>query len=929
MKIRLMIERKYGFQTETQAIINDIFENLNIQLTSLRYIMIYDCFDFSNPLLDIAKTHVFAEANKDNLLPTLPKTKHQIVVEPLPGQFDQRADSAMQCVKLIEPASNVTITSAEGYFFDESLTNLELNSLKAYFINPVDSREKDLNVLQLPKMNTPKDIITYKHFNNFDTESLKQLYNNLNLAMNFEDFQFIQRYFQSEKRNPTDTEIQVLDTYWSDHCRHTTFETEITDVVFEKSPLTMVIENSFKDYLKTKHALNAKSLISLMDIATINAKYERQRGNLNDLELSEEVNAASIEIDVTVDNTVEKWYLMFKNETHNHPTEIEPFGGASTCIGGAIRDPLSGRSYVYAAMRITGAGDITMPIEDTLKGKLPQRVISKKAALGYASYGNQIGLPTTFVKELFHNGYVAKRMEIGAVLGAVKQTHLKRKSPQPGDVVLVLGGPTGRDGIGGATGSSKVHNQSSITEASSEVQKGNAPEERKLQRLFRHKKLSQKIKKANDFGAGGVSVAIGELAPGIKINLNKLPTKYFGMNGTELAISESQERMAVVIDKKDVRSFRYYCKKENIAVAYVADVTETPELTMVYNNKIICQLKRSFLDSSGIRQQQDVTITPYNMTQSLQPPFPGEELKAKLFSMLQHKNVASIQGLSELFDASIGRTTVLAPYGGKTMKTKTQASVHKIPVEHGNTSTVSIMAYGFDPDLAMIHPYLSSTYAVLESLAKVVATGGDYQRVRFTFQEYFERLNNDPVKWGKPLSALLGAYETLKQFGLAAVGGKDSMSGTYHDLDVPPTLVSFAVTTEDIKNIISPEFKAPNSHLYLFDFPKDSNQLPDFSVIKQNFNTLRKAQQQSHILSARAITFGGIAESLIKQSFGNQIGVNVSTVLPLFDKRYGAILVESNIPLASTHCHYLGRTTNDASLRINGVTLPIGTALTL
>jgi phosphoribosylformylglycinamidine synthase len=660
-----------------------------------------------------------------------------------------------------------------------------------------------------------------------------------------------------------------------------------------------------------------------MDIATINAKLERKKGNLNDLEVSDEVNACSIYIDVDVDGDIEKWLLMFKNETHNHPTEIEPFGGASTCIGGAIRDPLSGRSYVYGAMRITGAGDITKPLNETLEGKLPQRVISLEAAHGYSSYGNQIGLPTTFVNEIYHEGFVAKRLEVGAVIGAVKASDIVREKPEPGDVIILLGGRTGRDGIGGATGSSKTHNIKSLTEASTEVQKGNAPEERKIQRLFRNPNVTKLIKKSNDFGAGGVSVAIGELADGITIDLDKVPVKYLGINGTELAISESQERMAVVISNNDKKRFIELCHSENIEACQIAEVTSDERLKMMWRGQTICDISRDFIDSAGVRQTTKASVKEPIKENPFERVYNGKDLKTQIQSMLKDHNVASLQGLAEMFDSSIGRTTVLSPYGGKYRSTKTFASVQKIPVRNKLTNTVSLMAYGYNPNISSWSPYHGSTYAIIDSMAKIVATGGDYKKIRFTFQEYFERLNKDEVKWGKPLASLLGAHNTLKAFDLPAIGGKDSMSGTYNDLNVPPTLISFAVATDKVNNIISPEYKSESSYLYLIDIDQDKNYLPDFGRLKENFDFINQSIQDKTIYSASPIGEGGLSEALIKSSFGNRIGIEINTKINLFAYRYGAILVESKKELIYPNAIYLGKTTNNQIICINDTKLDI------
>ncbi len=930
MKKRVFIERKQGFDIEKIELEKDIFHNFGVKLNSLRYFVFYDIFNLKESIYDRTLNEILMEKNRDMYYYSLPKSKNIIAFESLPGQFDQRADSAEQCIKLLSPESNPIVNSGTAIIFEEAISEIDLLRIKKYMINAVESREKNFSVLDIPVFDKPEDIPQIENFITLSNAELKKFYNEFQFAMSFDDLRFVQRYFKDgEKRNPYETELRVLDTYWSDHCRHTTFETEITNIIFEKSKISERVQKSFEDYLKTRDLLGrSEKPITLMDIATINAKLEKKQGNLDDIEISEEVNAASIYIDVDVDGVTEKWLLMFKNETHNHPTEIEPFGGASTCIGGAIRDPLSGRSFVYSAMRITGAADITEDITKTIPGKLPQSVISKEAAHGYSSYGNQIGLATTFVDEIYHDGYKAKRMEIGAVVGAVKAEYVRRETPSPGDIILLLGGRTGRDGIGGATGSSKEHTVESLDVSSAEVQKGNAPEERKIQRLFRNPEVTRLIKKSNDFGAGGVSVAIGELADGLKINLDKVPTKYKGINGTELAISESQERMAVVIERKDVEEFCKYCTEENIEVSEVAEVTEEKRLVMTWRDNVICDMAREFIETSGIRQKVNIKVS--NQTKNnVFDRSNDESLENNIKSMLKDKNVSSKQGLVEMFDSSIGRTTVLSPFGGKYKLTKTQTSIHKLPVRNKKTNTVSMMAYGFNPYISEWSPYHGSTYAIVESMAKIVSSGGSYKNIRFTFQEYFERLNKDPLLWGKPLSALLGAYSTMKEFNLPAIGGKDSMSGTYHDLTVPPTLVSFAVATDNIDNIISPDLKKADNYLYLLNIDKDNELLPDFEDLKNNFELIKNNINSKNIVSAYALTHGGLAEALIKSSFGNKIGFEVNTELPLFDYNYGAILVESNSKLENKNAVYLGRTNDSKVISVNGYELTIDDAISI
>ncbi len=926
MNKRVLIERKTGFGIERTELYKDFIRNFNIDLKSLRYFIVYDLFNIEEELFEQVVNEILLEVNKDKVHYTLPVSKNIISFESLPGQFDQRADSAMQCIKILSPTSTPIVTSGIAITFDETVSDCDISKLKEYMINEVESREKDFSILDIPTYNKPESVPVIAEFISMEEEELYLFYNEMGFAMSFEDLSFVQEYFKSENRNPYETELKVLDTYWSDHCRHTTFETEISKTIFGTSNLDEKIQEAFNEYLKDREKLSRNHKpVTLMDIATINAKIEKESNNLDDLEISEEINAASIFIDVDVDGKDEKWLLMFKNETHNHPTEIEPFGGASTCIGGAIRDPLSGRSFVYSALRVTGAADITEEINKTIPGKLPQSVISKEAAHGYSSYGNQIGLATTFVDEVYHDGYKAKRMEIGAVIGAVKADYVRRESPKPGDIVLLLGGRTGRDGIGGATGSSKEHTVESLNISSAEVQKGNAPEERKIQRLFRNPNVTKLIKKSNDFGAGGVSVAIGELADGLSINLDKVPTKYKGINGTELAISESQERIAVVVEVKDVETFKHYCSEENIEVVEVAEVTSEKRLVMTWNGETICDMSREFIDSSGVRQSMNVEVK-----HNLPSDFMSKErilTKTDALNLLQDKNVSSKQGLVEMFDSTIGRTTVLAPFGGKYRLTKTQASVQKIPVRNKKTNTASIMAYGFNPYISEISPFHGSTYAILESMAKVVASGGKHQSIRFTFQEYFERLGDNPKLWAKPFSALLGAYHTLREFKLAAIGGKDSMSGTYHELTVPPTLVSFAVTTDDTRNIISPEFKQAGNNLYLFRYDVDDMKLPNLDQIKEYFQYIEGNIEKKNIVSAIAITHGGIFEALAKASFGNKIGVDVKTTQSLNEYIYGGIIVESEVELNHQQAIYIGKTNKSNSLSVNNINIEIDEAL--
>ncbi len=912
MKKRVFIERRENFDIERFELLHELADNFNIHFSNLRLLFGYDCFDISEETFDQALTTVFSEPNKD-LIVEQPTIEHTLSIEFLPGQFDQRADSAVQSIKLINPHEQPTIYSFQTICFNEKVDEKTLEDIKKYLINQVEAREKDLTLLEKNSIDKPQVDGLIEGF--IDNEKLEDLYEDLSLAMSLDDLYYIQSYFKNEeKRNPYLTEIKVLDTYWSDHCRHTTFETHLKDIVFSKDDLSLGIQEAYNDYINTRHKLNRTNKPqTLMDLATINARLERAQGNLNDLEVSEEVNAASIMIDVKTSKGMEKWLLMFKNETHNHPTEIEPFGGASTCIGGAIRDPLSGRSYVYQAMRITGAGDITRPIKDTLVGKLPQKIISKKAAHGYSSYGNQIGLATSYVNEIFHEGYIAKRMEVGVVVAAAKQAHVKRLSPIPGDIIILLGGQTGRDGIGGATGSSKSHNKKSLVTSFSEVQKGNAPEERKIQRLFRNPKVSTLIKKSNDFGAGGVSVAIGELAAGLLIDLDRVPVKYLGINGTELAISESQERMAVVVDPQNVDLFISYCHEENIRAVAVAEVTKEERLKMTWQGQIICDIDRAFIDTSGVRQSTNVKFKPIEKTY---PKSSLKETNKDLKRHLKDLNVSDMKGMVEMFDATIGKTTVLAPYGGKYQKTKSQASIHRIPVLDQDTTTGSALAYGFNPYLSSWSPYHGSSFAIVEAISKIVASGGDYQNIRFSFQEYFERMS-DETKWSKPLASLLGAYKTLKAFHLAAIGGKDSMSGSYHDIHVPPTLIAFAVSPMDIERVISPEFKKAGNHLYLFKHDLNERYGINVEQLKKNFKMILDLNQKHNIKSAVALTYGGLSEALIKSTFGNGIGVDVKTNENIYDFSYGSIVIETAMKINHAEAIYLGQTTDDGLIKIN------------
>ncbi|MCL1850484.1 MAG: phosphoribosylformylglycinamidine synthase [Bacteroidetes bacterium] len=906
-KTRLFVEKKKGFQIEAESLKNELNNNLHLHIKDLRLMVVYDVFNIDEQLLENAMASVFSEPVTDNICHSVLDTESlHFAIEYLPGQFDQRADSAVQCLKLIDPKSEVVIKSAKLIVLDVSVTAKDLQRIKKYCINEVEAREKNMDLLDASENVTIAEIPIFSGFIDVSEEKIEDFRKTHGLAMSLEDILFVQQYFKNEEqRDPTETEIKVLDTYWSDHCRHTTFETEIEKVTFSPSPFQEQLQDAFNRYIELRNRVHSgKKPMTLMDLATICGKYERKNGNLDDMEISEEINACSVYVDVDVDGKIEQWLLMFKNETHNHPTEIEPFGGASTCVGGAIRDPLSGRSYVYQAMRVTGAGDITEPVENTMEGKLPQRVISKTAAHGYSSYGNQIGLACTHVREIYHEGYKAKRMEIGAVVGAVPASYVRREKPQPGDIVIMFGGRTGRDGIGGATGSSKEHTETSLELCAAEVQKGNAPEERKIQHLFRNPKVTQLIKKSNDFGAGGVSVAIGELADGLDIDLNAVKTKYKGLNGTELAISESQERMSVVVAPENVETFIEHCRKENIEATVIARVTDNNRLKIRWNGKTIVDISRPFINTSGVRQKSNVTIAPpiSPLTANRQPLTAN-----RICSVLSDLNVASQQNMIEMFDSTIGASTVLMPFGGKYQLTETQAGVQKLPVRNGHTDTCSILTFGYNPFISECSPFHGAQYAIIESMAKLVAVGGDYRKIRFTFQEYFEKLGKDEEKWGKPFAALLGALTVQNFFHLPAIGGKDSMSGTFKNLNVPPTLVSFAIATEKASNIISPEFKKQGNYIYLIKHQPDNLSNPNLVQLKEIFNFMVENIRTQKIISAFTCQFGGVAEALCKMSFGNNLGFDIHTQEDIFCYNYGSFIVESEQELISEHAVYLGK----------------------
>lgn len=912
-KIRIFVEKKENFRVEAEQLRNDLNNNLNLNIQQLRLINLYDIFNINEDLFEKAKKSVFSEPVTDDIFDTIDlQGKIYFATEFLPGQFDQRADSAMQCVSLLDPQSSVTIKSAKLIIVD-NVTEPDLKRIKKYCINEVEAREKDLSILDASETINIAKVPVFEGFINYSKEEIANFLQKMSLAMSLEDLLFIQDYFKNEEhRNPTETEIKVLDTYWSDHCRHTTFETELSNITFVPSTFSEQLQNAYNQYLELRNYVhNGRKPMTLMDMATLCGKSERKLGNLDDMEISDEINACSVYVDVDVDGKLEKWLLMFKNETHNHPTEIEPFGGASTCVGGAIRDPLSGRSYVYQAMRVTGAGNITESLNQTMEGKLPQRVISKTAAHGYSSYGNQIGLACTHVREIYHEGYKAKRLEIGAVVGAVPADAVRREQPEPGDVVIMFGGRTGRDGIGGATGSSKEHTETSLEICAAEVQKGNAPEERKIQHLFRNPEVTRLVKKSNDFGAGGVSVAIGELADGLDIDLNAVKTKYKGLNGSELAISESQERMSVVVDKKDVDKFFDFCRLENIEATIIAYITDDNRLKIKWNGEYIVNLSRDFINTSGVRQKTNVKVDaiPDNILEPL--AVNGKTMEEKVCNLMSNHNVASQKGMIEMFDSTIGATTVMMPFGGKYQLTESQAGVQKLPVRYGTTDTASILTFGYNPFISEKSPFHGSQFAILESIAKIVATGGDYKKIRFTFQEYFEKLGKDELRWGKPFSALLGAVYLQNAFHLPSIGGKDSMSGTFKDKHVPPTLVSFAIATEKASKLISPEFKKAGNYIYLLKHQLLNPVQINVEQLKKLFDFIYNQIQNGKIISAFTLQFGGIMEALAKMSFGNNLGFNIDTKENLFDYGYGSFVVETEQPLEHPDAVLLGRVADE------------------
>ena len=890
---RVYVEKKADFAVQAKELRHEIKHYLGVpDVTGVRVLIRYDIENVSDETFEKACHGVFAEAPVDILYnETFPMKENETAfsVESLPGQFDQRADSAEQCLQFIKEDERPVVRTAITYVIEGDITDAELEAIKHHCINPVDSRETGFDKPEtlVTVFDEPADVKIFDGFKEMPEEELKALYDSLGLAMTFKDFQHIQGYYANEeKRDPSMTEIRVLDTYWSDHCRHTTFSTELKSVSFDDGDLREPIENTYKQYLYDHSEIFAgreDKFVCLMDLALMAMRKLKKEGKLQDQEESDEINACSIVVPIKVDGVEEEWLINFKNETHNHPTEIEPFGGAATCLGGAIRDPLSGRTYVYQAMRVTGAADPTVSVKETLKGKLPQKKLVRGAAKGYSSYGNQIGLATGAVKEIYHPNYVAKRMEIGAVLGAAPRRAVIRETSDPGDIIILLGGRTGRDGCGGATGSSKVHTEQSIETCGAEVQKGNPPTERKIQRLFRREEVSKLIKKCNDFGAGGVSVAIGELADGLRVDLDKVPKKYAGLDGTEIAISESQERMAVVVDPKDVEEFMAYAKEENLEATEVAVVTESPRLVLTWKGKEIVNLSRAFLDTNGAHQETNVAVDIPSLEESVFQKQEVTDVKAKWLDVLKDLNVCSQKGLVEMFDGSIGAGSVFMPHGGKYQMTETQAMVAKVPVLNGATDAVSMMSFGFDPYLSSWSPYHGAIYAVVESIAKIVAAGGDYKKIRFTFQEYFRRMTEDPKRWSQPFAALLGAYDAQLGFGLPSIGGKDSMSGTFQDIDVPPTLVSFAVDMATEKEIITPELKKAGNKLILVKTERNKYDLPVYEQIMDQYGKFADDIHNGAIVSAYALDRHGIISAVSKMAFGNGLGVELNSELSAMD----------------------------------------------
>ena len=925
--LRFFVEKKKGFDLDAKRLEKQLREELGIDIKDLRLINCYDIFNLSADKENVKKM-ILSEPVTDSITEELDlKGKKYFAVEFLPGQFDQRADSAIQCIDIVSTVKqNVDVLTSKIIILNDEITDEELNRIKKFYINPIEMREKDLSVLKKEEILFNSEVITYDDFTSLNDAEIEKMRTDLGLSMSFEDLKFVQDHYKEIGRNPTETEIKVLDTYWSDHCRHTTFETKINKVTFPNSEFGKQMEKEFNEYLKLKEDVSKKRAVSLMDMATIVAKYLKKEGKLDNLEVSEENNACSVYVDVEVEDfegkkSIEKWLLMFKNETHNHPTEIEPFGGASTCLGGAIRDPLSGRAYVYQAIRVTGSGNPLETVEETLKGKLPQKKITTGAASGYASYGNQIGIATSLVSEIYHDGYKAKRMEVGAVVAAAPVENVVRKSPVPTDSIIIIGGKTGRDGCGGATGSSKEHNDKSLLLCGAEVQKGNAPEERKIQRLFRNAEATKLIKKCNDFGAGGVSVAIGELADGVEVNLDLVPVKYDGLNGTELAISESQERMAVIVSKEDTEKFLKFVDEENLLGTVVGYVTDKNRLTLNWKGKAIVDISRDFLNTNGVQQNIDIEVRDYeneNVFEKFRTS--DSSLEKKWLHNIKKLNVASQKGLVEMFDSSVGAGTILAPFGGKYQMSPTDVSIMKFPVLNKNTDTASAITWGFNPYISEWSTYHGAIYAVVESLAKLVAAGVDYKTARLSFQEYFEKLGKDAYKWSKPFLALLGAMKAQKDFDVAAIGGKDSMSGTFNDISVPPTLISFAVSPVNVHDVISTEFKKAKNKLYLVENKIDEKDfLFNSEELKENFEFVLKNIKDKKIVSAMVIKMGGLAEALSKMSFGNRLGFEINNKdVDLFSLKPASILIETTEELSYKNAIYLGEVSDKFEGKVNG-----------
>ena len=941
---RVYVEKKPAFAVQAKDLRHELRKYLGVSgLTGVRVLIRYDVENISDDVFEKACKTVFAEPPVDTLYKEsfeMAENARAFSVEFLPGQFDQRADSAVQCVKFLNEEEEPVIRSATTYVIEGEVSNEEFEAIKHHCINPVDSREIGMEKPEtlVAKFEEPADVAILDGFQDMPEAELKKRYDSLNLAMTFKDFLHIQNYFKSEEhRDPSMTEIRVLDTYWSDHCRHTTFSTELKNVAFTDGYYREPIEGTYQKYLADRAEIfkgREDKFVCLMDLALMAMRKLKKEGKLDDQEESDEINACSIVVPVEIDGKTEEWLVNFKNETHNHPTEIEPFGGAATCLGGAIRDPLSGRTYVYQAMRVTGAADPTVSVKETLKGKLPQKKLVREAAHGYSSYGNQIGLATGYVKEIYHPDYVAKRMEIGAVMGAAPRKDVKRMTSDPGDIIILLGGRTGRDGIGGATGSSKVHTEASIEVCGAEVQKGNAPTERKIQRMFRRPEVSRLIKKCNDFGAGGVSVAIGELADGLNIYLDKVPKKYAGLDGTEIAISESQERMAVVVDPKDVEEFLKYANEENLEAVEVAVVTESPRLVLIWRDKEIVNISRAFLDTNGAHQETDVKAEIPSQENKYFTKPEVTDVKEKWLSMLADLNCCSQKGLVEMFDSSIGAGSVLMPYGGKYQLTETQAMVAKLPVLEGKTDTVTMMSYGFDPYLSSWSPYHGAIYAVIESVSRIVAGGGDFSKIRFTFQEYFRRMTEDPARWSQPFLALLGAYDAQLGFGLPSIGGKDSMSGTFNEIDVPPTLVSFAVDVASDKTMITPELKKAGNKLVLLKIERDAYDLPDYEKIMDQYHKFFEDVKAGRIVSAYALDGNGLAAAVSKMAFGNHKGVKIDAQVAkedLFAADFGSIVAEvpadkvAELTIAGV---VIGEVEDDAVLSYGDVKVTMEEALT-